>query len=119
MICNAVLFLSGFERIELGFVQISNHIDVPQGGEVGGKPDFGLVQGIDGSGIKLLHRTHHEVFGEDVGMRTGQNGVALLQKDVRGNVFHHTIAVVVGLPLQAGKLLAFLDAHTHHRLAMQ
>ena len=84
MICNAVLFMSfksGFERIKLGFVQIFDHIDMPQGGEVGGKPNLSLIQSIDGSGVELFHRTHHEVFGEDVGMRAGQNGIAFLQKD--------------------------------------
>ena len=122
MICNAVLFMSfksGFERIKLGFVQIFDHIDMPQSGEVGGKPNLGLVQGIDGGGVELFHRTHHEVLGEDIGMRAGQDGVAFLHKDVRGDVFHHAVTVVVGLPLHAGQFLALLNAHADHRLAVQ
>jgi len=122
MIWSAVLFMSllfGFERVKLGFVQIFNHIDMPQGGKVGGKTDFRPVQGIDGGGVELLDGAHHQVFGEDVGMRAGEDGVAGLQNDVGGNVFHHTVTVVVGFPFQAGQFLAFLDAHADNGLAVQ
>ena len=92
---------------------------MPQGGEVGGKPNLGLVERVDGGGIELLHRSHHQVFGEDVRVRTGEDGVTLFQDDVRGNVLHHAVAIIVGFPFQAGQFLTFLDAHSNDGFAVQ
>ena len=109
----------GFEGIEFGFMQILNDIDMSQGGEVGGKPDFGPAQCVDGGRVELFHCAYHQVFGENEGVGAGHNGIALLQDDMRRDVFHHAVAVVVGLPFQAGNFLVVLEADTHDGLAVQ
>ena len=59
-------------------MKIVNHIYMPQGSEVSGIANLGLVQGVDGSGIELFNSAYQEVFGEDVRMGAGQDGVAWL-----------------------------------------
>ena len=49
-------------------MQIVDYVNMPQGGEVCGIADLGLVQGVDGGGVELFDSAYQEVFGEDVGM---------------------------------------------------